>query len=99
MIEMRMDAEIEDVIYFFLKHRFGKTKGWDLAPHEPAAFFLFVVKMQFIPKRCEIARDGQGCWASAEKSDLFTIRSKRPLRHQRFNFPLVVSRYTLQTAY
>ena len=55
MVKMRMDAEVENVIDLIIKHLLRKTKSRYLAPHKSPALFLFVVEVQFVPKRGEVA--------------------------------------------
>src|SRR5688500_16635853 len=94
---MGVDPEIENVIDLLVQHCLGQTKRGDLAEHKPAALVLFVEQMDLVTKRGKIACDGQGRRSGAYKCDLLAVWLERRLRHQMFDFVLVVGSDTLKT--
>ena len=76
MFEMRVNAEVENVINFFIEHRFRQAKRRDLAEHKTAALVLLVKEMNLVTERGQIARDGQRSRAGADQRDFFAVRLK-----------------------
>ncbi len=90
MLEMRVDPQVEDVIYFFVEHGFRQAKRRDLAEHKAAALELLVKQMDLVTERRQIACDGQRSGPGADQRDLFAVRRKRRLRHKVLDLAFIV---------
>src|ERR1041384_4612055 len=98
MLEMGVYAEIEDVINLLVQHGFGQAKGRYLAEHKAPALVLLVKKMYLVAQRGQVSRHRQRSRPRADQRYLFAVRSKRRLRHKRFDLALVIRGDAFQTA-
>src|SRR6185369_16502535 len=78
MIEVCLDAEIEDVIDLFVENGFGQAKRRYLRQHQAAALSQFVKKIDLVTQRSKVTCDSQRCGARADQSNAFAVRLERP---------------------
>src|SRR2546423_1525193 len=98
MLEMRMDAHVENVVDLFVEYRFRQSKSRNLAEHKPAALVLFIEQMNFVTERCQVSPNCQRSRPGSDQRDLLSVRLKRRLRHQVFYFVLIVGGDALEAA-
>ena len=98
MLEMSVNAKVEDVVDLFVENGLRQAKRRYLRKHKAAAFELLVEEMDLVAKRCKIARNGQRGRTGTDQGDLLTVRRKRCLRHQMPDLVAIIRGDALQTA-
>src|SRR5690606_2631634 len=81
MSEMRMDAQIQNVIYLFIQDFLRKPECGNLAPHHSSSRNLLIKKMNFVPQRGKVPGHRQGRGTAPDKGNFFSVGREGPLRH------------------
>ncbi len=68
-----LDAEIEDVVAFFVDDRLRQAKARDLRADHAAGLGILIDHHARIAERCEVARDRQRRWPAADQRDAFAV--------------------------
>ena len=98
MVEMGVDAKAQNITNLLIQNGLRKPESRDLAAHHAAAFGVFVVQVDGIPQRRQVARNGKRCRSATHQSNGFAVGGKRTFGHVRNNFAFVVGSHTFQAA-
>jgi hypothetical protein len=99
VIKVGMNAQGEDVAYFFVEDAFRESEPRYLSAHHATALMPLVVKVYFIAERCQVPRNCQRGRATPNETYFTAILPDWREGHTCFNVALVVSRDTLKSAY
>ena len=98
MVEMRLDAEVEDVTALLVEHALGQTKFRDLRAHHAAGLGSAVENAHLIAGQRQVAGHGQRRGAGADTGDALAVLGRRRLRQPLGEIVLEVGRNALQAA-
>ncbi len=93
-----LDAEMEDIVGFFVDHGFGQAEFRDLRAHHAARFGILIEHGAVIAERRQIARDGQRGRPTADERDALAILDRSGPRQAALDVVLEIGGDALQPA-
>lgn len=97
-MELGMDTQIQNIPNFLIQNTFREAERRDLTAHHATSSGLFVIKMNFVTQRRQVARYGERCWAAADERYFFPVFREGAFGHQCFHVAFKICSNAFESA-